>query len=239
VTYGGVLPLRLSIGDGPNDGAAGEGDDIRDDVEAIGGGQGDDLLVGDADGNRLIGYGGRDVLRSGDGADEVIGWGDGDELDGGAGPDRVSTRPRRLGGLDRALLRDGEADELDCDGAAPFIDADADDRLAGCAPTVVVHRRGRLRTHRRVTLFVRCPVSTAVPCRGRLWIHLQGTRRKPQSGRRVSRVVRFGPIPEGGRARLRVLIRGRLPRRGYVYASAITRRNDGLDTRTATRNVLR
>jgi hypothetical protein len=75
--------------------------------------------------------------------------------------------------------------------------------------------------------------------RGRLWIHLQGTRRDPQSGRRLSRVIRFGPLAEGKRRRLRVLIRGRVPRRGYVYASAITRQNDGLKTRTVTRNVIR
>jgi hypothetical protein len=239
VTYGGVVPLRLSIGDGPNDGAAGEGDDIREDVEAIGGGQGDDVLIGDADGNRLIGYGGRDVLRGGDGADEVIGWGDGDELDGGAGPDHVSTRPRRLGGVDRALLVDGETDHLDCEGAAPFIDADDGDRLTACAPTPVIDARGRMRQGRRLTLFVRCAPHAAVPCRGRLWIHLQGTRRDPQSGRRLSRAIGFGPIEAGERRRLRVLIRGRVPRRGYVYASAITRRNDGLDTRTVTRNVIR
>jgi hypothetical protein len=238
-TYGGVAPLRLSIGDGPNDGAAGEGDDIRGDVEAIGGGQGADVLVGNADGNRLIGYGGQDVLRGGDGADEVVGWGDGDELDGGAGPDHVSTRPRRLGGIDRALLVDGEADRLDCDGAAPFIDADAGDRLTACAPTPAVHARGRMRQGRRVTLFVRCAAHAAVPCRGRLWIHLQGTRRDPQSGRRLSRVIGFGPIEAGERRRLRVLIRGRVPRKGYVYASAITRRTDGLDSRTVTRNVIR
>ena len=52
-------------------------------------------------------------------------------------------------------------------------------------------------------------------------------------------MIRFGPIDEGERRRLRVLIRGRLPRKGYVYASAITRRNDGLETRTVTRNVIR
>ena len=239
VTYGGTAPLRLSIGDGPNDGVAGEGDDIREDVESLVGGLGDDVLIGDAHGNRLAGYGGHDVLRGGDGADEVIGWGDGDELDGGAGPDLVSTRPRRLGGLDHALLVDGETDRLDCNGAAPFVDADAGDRLILCAPTPVVHARGRLRQGRRVTLFVRCAPDSAVPCLGRLWIHLQGTRRDPQSGRRLSRVIRFGPIKAGARRRLRVLIRGLVPRSGYVYASAISRRNDGLHTRTVTRNVIR
>lgn len=239
VTYGGVVPLRLSIGDGPDDGAAGEGDDIREDVESVGGGFADDVLIGNARSNRLNGYGGRDVLRGGDGADELIGWGDGDELDGGPGPDSVSTRLRRRGGLDRALLGDGEADTLGCGGAAPFIDADAIDRLEACAPAPAMHARGRMRKNRRVTLFVRCPVGAAVPCLGRLWLHLQGTRRDPQSGRRLSRVIRFGPIEAGERLRLRVLIRGRVPRRGYVYASAITRRNDGLDTRTAIRNVVR
>lgn len=239
VSYGGTAPLRLSIGDGAGDGAAGERDDIRDDVEALVGGGGDDVLIGDGDANRLIAFGGHDVLRGGGGADEVIGWGDGDELDGGPGPDRVSTRRRRSGGLDRALLRDGEVDELNCAGAAPYVDADAADRLASCAPTPVIHARGRFRRGRRVTLFVRCAAESAVPCRGRLWIHLLGTRRDPQSGRKLSRVLRFGPIEAGERRRLRVLIRGRVPRRGYVYASAITRRGDGVRSRTATRNVIR
>src|SRR5688572_12893408 len=201
VTYGGVAPLRLSIGDGPNDGEAGEGDDIRDDVEGVSGSQGDDVLIGDADANRLSGLGGRDVLRGGDGGDEILGWGDGDELDGGPGPDRLSTRPRRLGGIDRALLVDAETDRLECNGAAPFIDADAGDLLSACAPTPLIHARGRIRQGRRATLFVRCAPDSAVPCRGRLWIHLQGSRRDPQSGRRLSRVIRFGPIQEGERKR--------------------------------------
>src|SRR5688572_14131018 len=119
------------------------------------------------------------------------------ELDGGAGPDDVSTRARRLGGLDRALLSDGEVDELACNGAGALIEADADDELDACAPTPAIHARGRMRQGRRVTLFVRCAPDSAVPCRGRLWIHLQGTRRDPQSGRRLSKVIRFGPIQEG------------------------------------------
>ena len=241
VSYYGAAPLRLSIGDGPNDGAAGEGDDIRGDVEGLNGGFGDDILIGDDDPNRLMGFGGQDVLRGEGGGDELFGWGDGDELDGGAGADVVSTRPRRnlAGVLDRALLVDGEADRLSCNSAAPFIEADAVDSLSQCAPAVLVHRRGRMRSHRRVTLFVSCPPRTAVPCRGRLWIHLPGTRRHPSAGRKVSRVIRFGPIRKGHRKRIRVLIRGRLPRHGCVFATAVTRRNDGLATRTVTRTVLR
>jgi hypothetical protein len=179
------------------------------------------------------------VLRGGGGGDELRGWGDGDELDGGAGRDVVSTVARRLVRTpDRALLRDGEVDELACAGSGVFAEADADDELEECAPAVVIHRRGQIRPHRWLTLFVRCPVATAVPCRGRVWVHLQGRRRPVEDGRRLSRAVRFGPIRAGERTRLRVLIRGRVPRGAYVYATAVTRRNDGLNTRTITANVL-
>ena len=88
-----TAPLTLSIGDGPNDGAAGENDDIHDDIEALAGGSRDDVLIGTAGANRLIAYGGQDVLRGGAGPDELIGWDDGDELDAGPGPDRVRSRP--------------------------------------------------------------------------------------------------------------------------------------------------
>ena len=39
----------LSIGDGANDGAAGENDDIREDVEALAGGSENDVLIGTPD----------------------------------------------------------------------------------------------------------------------------------------------------------------------------------------------
>jgi hypothetical protein len=242
VSYGGAAPLQLSIGDGANDGAAGEGDDIREDIEGLNGGLGDDVLIGDDDPNRLAGLSGRDVLRGRGGGDELLGWGDGDELDGGAGRDVVSTRPHRHQGgfrLDRALLVDGERDTLVCNTAAPLIEADAVDRLRQCAPAVLAHRHGRMRSHRRVTLFLPCPARTAVPCTGRVWIHGQGTRRHPSGGRRFTRMIRFGPIRKGRRARKRVLIRARLPRHGCVFATTVTRRGDGLATRTVTRTVLR
>ena len=49
----------------PNDGAAGENDDIRDDVEALAGGSENDVLIGTAGPNRLIAYGGEDVRAPG------------------------------------------------------------------------------------------------------------------------------------------------------------------------------
>ena len=102
------------------------------------GGDGDDLLIGDERGNRLIAYGGRDVLRGGGGPDELLGWGDGDELDAGPGRDRV-----QAGLLDRARLADGEVDRLNCHSRAPVVEADALDLLRTCAPPVDVRPAGR------------------------------------------------------------------------------------------------
>jgi RTX calcium-binding nonapeptide repeat (4 copies) len=225
VAYGGSEPLRLSIGDGANDGASGEGDDIREDVEGLTGGRGDDVLVGDEDGNRLIAYSGRDVLRAGGGDDELIGWGDGDELDAGPGADSVDA-----GALDRPLLADGERDRLMCRSRAPAIEADPFDELRSCAPRVTVRPLGRARAGRRLALRARCPLESAVPCEGRVWVHLRG-------GRRLSRAVHFGPIEPGGRESVTIRLRS-FPRRAMcLQATTRTRRDDGLDTVTETPSV--
>jgi len=222
---GATAPLQLSIGGGADDGAAGEGDNIHGDIEALAGGSGNDVLIGSAGANRLIAYGGQDVLRGGAGPDELLGWDDGDELDAGPGPDRV-----HAGALDRPLLKDGEADRLDCGGRAPAIGADAFDILASCAPRVTVRPRSRLRNYRRTTLLVRCPVDSAVPCRGLVWA-------TSLSGRRISRRTRFGPIDPGDRAIVFLGVATLRPGR-CVLAKARTRRPDGLDTVTVSRGAI-
>jgi len=64
----------VDLGDAsPIDGAADELDDVRDDVENVIGGAGDDLLVGGAGANLLDGRSGDDVLDGGPGADESQG----------------------------------------------------------------------------------------------------------------------------------------------------------------------
>jgi len=229
VSYETPAPLRLSIGDGPNDGAAGEGDDIRADVEWLMGGSGDDLMVGDENANRLEGGRGQDVLRGRGGGDHLVGWGDGDELDPGPGTDLVESRSRGRG-LDHALLRDGEADRLDCGSSAPFIEADPADTLRTCAPAVFVRRTGRAARQRLVTLIARCPADTAVPCRGRVWLHTR-------DGRRLSRRVSLGTIRAGQRRRVPIRLRRRLPGHGCIHATTATRRNDGLVTRTLTKSL--
>ena len=222
---GSTAPLTLSIGDGSNDGAAGENDDIREDVEALAGGSGNDVLTGTAGPNRLIAYGGQDVLHGGAGPDELIGWDDEDELDAGPGPDRV-----QAGSRDRPLLKDGEVDRLDCRRHAPVIEADAIDSLVACAPLPTLRSRFRLRNHRRTTLLLRCPADSAVPCRGVLWA-------TTTSGRRISRRVRFGPIDPGDRATVRLGVRPLRPGR-CVLAALRTRRSDGLDSVTKGREAI-
>ena len=148
----------------PNDGAAGENDDIRDDVEALAGGSGNDVLIGTAGPNRLIAYGGQDVLRGGAGPDELIGWDDGDELDAGPGPDRV-----QAGARDRPLLKDGEVGRARAAaGTRPAIEADPVDVLRSCAPAVLVRpplaasaRRGGQRSSSAARWTARCPARDA------------------------------------------------------------------------------
>ena len=227
VSYNGAQdPLRLTIGGGADDGTAGEGDDIGDDVENLTGGDGDDLLVGSDGPNRLYGGFGLDVLRGLGGPDRLIGWGDGDELDAGAGRDVLEA-----GARDRPLLRDGERDRLNCRSHAPRIEADVLDRLRTCAPAVDVVRKGRVRAGSPLPLVVSCPGDSAVPCRGRLWLSLLG-------GRRVSRILSFGPIEPGRRSRMSIGVRV-VPRAGRcLYATAVARRRGRPGSWTTTRNVL-
>src|SRR6185503_7047624 len=177
-------------------------------------------LTGTAGPNRLIAFGGQDVLRGGAGPDELIGWDDGDELDAGPGPDRVQS-----GADDRPLLKDGEVDVLNCRRHAPAIEADAADVLRSCAPAVVVSRRGRLRAGAVATLVLRCPRASAVPCQGRVWVNrLNRTR--------VSRKVRYGPLEPGERTRARLRLGRRMPVGTCLIATTPTRRDDGLRTLT-------
>ena len=75
--------VRVTIGRGANDGRADEDDNVRGDVENVHGGDGDDVLLGNARHNTLRGGAGDDRLRGGRGNDR---------LSGGAGRDRLEGR---------------------------------------------------------------------------------------------------------------------------------------------------
>lgn len=123
-------------GDDADDGEAGEGDDVRDDVENLIGGSGADVLVGDRRSNVITGGAGADLISGGDGASgdcavddvDVLNGDDGadvfmmgpeencaDTVNGGAGVDRVDYqyRTEMLSLSVNNQADDGEADEQD------------------------------------------------------------------------------------------------------------------------------
>ena len=101
-----TAPVTLTIGDGPNDGAAGEGDEIQGDVERLRGGSAADVLTGDANANILIGHGGNDTLTGGGGADELQGGDGSDTLQGGDANDVLQ------GGTGADVLQGGPGSDL-------------------------------------------------------------------------------------------------------------------------------
>jgi len=94
--------LRITIGDGMrNDGGPADGP-LRDrlvGISFVSGGDGDDVLVGDAGENSLFGAPGRDVLRGLGGDDDLIGGDGRDRAHGGNGADLFPGS----GGRDRAF----------------------------------------------------------------------------------------------------------------------------------------
>ena len=96
----GTAPLFLSLDQVANDGEAGEGDYLADNVEDLEGGLGADLIVGNAFDNRLYGLNSRDT---------IYGNGGNDTLDGGRNPDLLFGGP----GRDTLLALDGFTDYVD------------------------------------------------------------------------------------------------------------------------------
>jgi hypothetical protein len=212
-------PLRLSIGDGPGDGAAGENDDIRADIEDLIGGPRADVMIGSAEANRLVGLGGADRMFGGAGADRLEGANDGDRLDAGPGPDSVIA-----GARDLLLLDDRERDRTDCRSSAPTIRADSLDTFKRCAPWVRMRPLGPPRPG-PLRIALRCPRLTAVPCRGRVFV------RMTPGNRRLSRTVRFGPIRPGRRAVVTVRLSRALDRDRVIrLVGASVRRGTGRST---------
>jgi Ca2+-binding RTX toxin-like protein len=123
-------PLRVSLGDGANDGAPGEADDATGDLEQLRGGGGGDQLTGGAAGDVIDGGGGGDVVDGGGGADRLDGGADdgaADTLRGGAGEDVLEGRAgddRLEGGDDGDRLGGEDGGDQLSGGAGP-------DRLAG------------------------------------------------------------------------------------------------------------
>jgi Ca2+-binding RTX toxin-like protein len=84
--------VTVSQDEAANDGAFGEGDNVRSDVEVVQGGAGDDTLLGTAGSDDLDGSAGSDELYGGGGDDSLAGGaedGGADTLEGGDGSDSL------------------------------------------------------------------------------------------------------------------------------------------------------
>jgi Ca2+-binding RTX toxin-like protein len=155
--------LAVFIDGDPNDGFAGEGDNLGFDVERLVGGASDDRLVGSPAGDEIDGSGGADVIEGSGGNDTLDGGAadaESDSLAGGDGGDDL-----RGNAGDDALRGDGGSDTLDGgtgdDGIQGGAESDqlmggagsdelsggtGDDQLDGGAPLLLgVDGRDRLR----------------------------------------------------------------------------------------------
>lgn len=111
VSYGSrAEAVTVTLNDQPDDGAAGERDDVRRDVEDIYGGSGDDRLNGSSGANTIDGGSGNDTIVGGKGTDGLY-----------AGP-----------GDDAIDAKDGAVDTVDCGPGSDIVNADRADIVKNC-----------------------------------------------------------------------------------------------------------
>jgi len=110
------LDVSVTLDDNANDGAAGEGDNVKSDVESVQvtSGGGNNTLTGDAGTNQLVGSSGNDTI------------------DGGAGNDVLSG----AGGNDTINAQDGYADFVSCGEGADTANVDSLDTVSADCETV-------------------------------------------------------------------------------------------------------
>ncbi|HST38649.1 MAG TPA: calcium-binding protein [Conexibacter sp.] len=182
VSYDNALdPIDVSLDGRPNDGRAGERDDVRPDVENVIGSPFAGTLIGSAAGN---------ALRGGNGDDTIVGHAGRDDLAGAAGADTIDA-------LDGA-----GGDRVDCDNGTTATDvayADAGDAIAAgtCERVVWAPAIGSttLRLHDgRVALALSCPRGGSA-CRGDVRLRSAAGRPFALAGGRYT-------IRSGGRASL-------------------------------------
>jgi Ca2+-binding RTX toxin-like protein len=127
--------VTLSIDGTANDGAPGELDNVKTDVENATGGSGNDTMLGGAPANVLVGGAGEDSLDGEAGNDSLDGGTGADELTGGAGTDTVTYAGRSASlvvTLD-GLAGDGEPGEDDTinTDVEAVVGGSGDDQLTG------------------------------------------------------------------------------------------------------------
>jgi Ca2+-binding RTX toxin-like protein len=162
-------PLLITLNDVADDGVEGEGDNAMSDLENVLGGDGPDILSGNASANQLEGGPGDDILAGLGGDDGLLGERGADQLVGGAGTDLLDG----AGGADLLRSRDNGPDQASCGAALDTVLADLSDALdADCEQTStgVVVELGNLSFADRNTVIVplTCPAAEGIRCKGSL-----------------------------------------------------------------------
>jgi Ca2+-binding RTX toxin-like protein len=83
------VAVKITLDGRANDGAVGEHDTVKADVEDVWGSNGPTTFIGDADANRFQGAGKSDVVLAGAGDDTILGSAGRDILSGGTGDDFI------------------------------------------------------------------------------------------------------------------------------------------------------
>ncbi len=127
VGYEREAGVRVSLDNVANDGegcpgAGCEGDDIGSDVESVGTGNGDDVVIGSGAPNSFFTDDGDDTVDGGGGSDSIFSSRGQDSLFGGAGDDRLN------GSEDEDLIRGGAGDDTLFSG---LLDDDSDQAFGG------------------------------------------------------------------------------------------------------------
>lgn len=125
------LAVIANIDGAGNDGAAGEGDTVKTDIENLTGGSGNDTLTGDGTTNVVSGGSGDDTITGGNGADTITGGDGADTISGGSGNDTSS------GGAGEDTITGGTGNDIINGG-------DGNDALSGDAGADTVHGDGGL-----------------------------------------------------------------------------------------------
>lgn len=123
VDYAGrTAPVTATLASGADDGEAEEYDNIDASVENVRGGDGDDVLTGNAAANKIWGGAGNDVIIGGDGDDFLYGGDGDDQIQGQSGDDFI------YGDAGNDVLTGGDGDDLlDGGGGVNSLDGGASD----------------------------------------------------------------------------------------------------------------
>jgi Ca2+-binding RTX toxin-like protein len=150
VDYGSrTVAVNVTLGAGTDDdGEAGEGDNVGNDVENAVGGDGNDTLVGSASQNTLTGGdgddslsggGNRDLLFGGEGNDTVQGGAGGDDHHGEGGNDTLIGDPsagdRYFGGDGDDQISgntDGRVEPVNCGAGTDTVEPNEEDNFIDC-----------------------------------------------------------------------------------------------------------